>query len=415
MSNPPVRPTNAFALTIGRSPGWRVQAVAAVLALVGLVALLGTSGCSAWVPGVQISWYTPPFDGPVEPELIEADSRVRIRTANFTPETAGRLTCAAGQSKAEHVLDFDSVADHEGNYTTFTLVPGEYEFEYLLPHTRELLYGEMKVFGPSSMRARDFIHRTHLLVDPTAGPLGGGHPSVLTEDDLRRAAAGDAVTKVVFVADLKAIDGRVAMIDQEIRRLQDEEGRLVGQEEIWAAKAAERRRNALYNGDYGDDTPGLHLSLYQLVVGPEAYHWKRFSEADDVLRTYQEKRTSLRLCVERLREERNALRAVLGSVKVLHRSGDLVIATPDMTRRYHDAAEEVTGFRRTLQGPEPGLDAPYWFSELAHTVHWPHIGSPAAIYPRLIETNNRMATEVKPIGELLLVMKIGSRKPYRLK
>ena len=155
--------------------------------------------------------------------------------------------------------------------------------------------------------------------------------------------------------------------------------------------------------------------MYQLVMGPEAYHWRRYSEADDRLRTYQEKRTSLRLPIERLREERSALRAMLGSMKILHRSGDLVMATPDMTRRYHDAVDEVTESRRTLQGPGYGLDAPYWFSEVAQTVHWPHIGAPAVIYPRLIETANRMETDTKPIGELLLVMKIGCRQPYRLK
>ena len=94
---------------------------------------------------------------------------------------------------------------------------------------------------------------------------------------------------------------------------------------------------------------------------------------------------------------------------------DAVVATPDMTRRYRDAVDEVTESRRTLQGPGYGLDAPYWFSEVAQTVHWPHIGAPVAIYPRLIETANRMGTETKPIGELLLVMKIGPRQPYRLK
>ncbi len=386
------------------------------LVVPGLVAgLAGAGGCSAWVPGVQLTWYTPPQDGPTEATSLEGDSWVHVTSANFTPETAGRVGLAMGKNKADHVRDADPRARCGGNHTSFTLVPGEYEFEYLLPHTRELLYGEFKVYGPGSMRARDFIHRTHLLIDPTSGPLGGGQPSVLTEDDLRRASAGDLVTKVVFVADLAAIDGRIAMVDQEIRRLEDEQGRLAAQEEIWTTKAAERRRNALYGGDYGDDTPGLHLGLYQLAVGPEVYHWKRFSEADDELRTYREKRVSLDLPIERLREERNTLRAILGSVKVLHRSGDLVIATTDMGRRYHDTADEVTESRRTLQGPEPGLDAPYWFSEVAHTLHWWHLASWLGIYPRLIETNNRMETDCTPIGELLVVMKIGSRQPYRLK
>ncbi len=90
------------------------------------------------------------------------------------------------------------------------------------------------------------------------------------------------------------------------------------------------------------------------------------------------------------------------------------MATPDMTRRYHDMADEVTQSRKTLQGPKTGWDAPYWFSEIAHTVHWWHIASWMGIYPRLIDTNNRMETDCRPIGELLVVMKIGPRRPYRL-
>lgn len=389
--------------------------VVAVLIVAAMAGLTTNGGCSAWVPGVGMQWYTPQQGEVRGSPAVESDSWVRLKTSNFTPETAGRVAVMDGASVTEHAVDWGHDGEQAGDYTSFTLVPGEYEFEYLVPHTKELLYGDMKVYGPGSLRARDFIHRTVLLVDPTSGPASGGQTSVLTEDDLRRASAGDLVTKVVFVADLNAIDGRIAMIDQEIRRLQDEERRLAGQEEYWSARLADRRRNAFYSGSYGDDTPSLHLSLYQLAVGPEAYHWKRFSEADDRLRTYQEKRASLRLPIERLRDERDALRAMLGSMRVLRRSGDLAIAMPEMIRPYHDAAAEVTEARRTLQGPGYGLDAPYWFSEVAQTVHWPHIGAPAAIYPRLIETKNRMETEVKPIGELLLVMRIGSRQPYRLK
>jgi len=80
-----------------------------------------------------------------------------------------------------------------------------------------------------------------------------------------------------------------------------------------------------------------------------------------------------------------------------------------MIRRYHDAVDEITEIRRTLHGPHYGLDAPYWFSEVAHTLHWPHIFSWINIYPRLIETKNRMETHLEPIGEVLMVVRIGPR------
>ncbi len=393
----------------------RLQSFRPHTILAALLPLFALGGCSAWVPGVEVRWYTPSQDGAVAEHAENMDSWVRITTSNFTPETAGRLTVEGGKSGAEQKLDFTNHGAYDGSYTVSTFHPGEYEFEYLVPHTQKLVYGEMKVYGPGSLRARNFIHRVSLLVDPTSGAAGGGQASILTDDDLHRVQMGDMVTKVVFVANLQAVDGRIAMIDREIRQLVDEEARLAGQEEYWATRLADRRRNAFYGGDYGDDIPGIHLALAQSVMGPEAYHWKRFSEADDEMRTYQEKRAQLRLPVERLREERSALRGLLSSVRVLHRDGDLIIASPEMIRRYRDATHEVTTARHTLHGPEMGLDAPYWFSEIAHTLHWPHLFSWLGIYPRLIDTNNRMETEKERIGELLLVMRIGPRQPYRLR
>jgi len=389
------------------------------LATLGLMALVAAAGCSAWHPGVEVRWYTPSAESAdTEEATLEADSYVRVMTSNFTPITIARVAGAAATSKWEHTHDRTvpgMTGVQEGHFTKYTLIPGEYEFEYQLEDTERPLYGELKVYGPGSMRARTFIHHTFVVINPHGGVdgLGSGFASVLSGDDLRRAQGGDVVEKVVFVADLKAVEDRVAMIDQELRRLDDETTRLAAQQEYWTVRRAERRRNALYGGDYGDDIPGLHLVGAQLVLGPEVYHWKRYSEADDRLRTYEEKMASLRLPAERLREERTALRSLLGHVKVLHRSGDQILATPEMVRRYHDPVDEITTSRRTLEGPHPGLEAPYWFSEVAHTAHWPHLFSALGIYPRLIETNNRMETGLKPMGEVLMVVRIGGRPLQR--
>ncbi|MHC4091222.1 MAG: hypothetical protein ACYSVY_13275 [Planctomycetota bacterium] len=413
MTHRPIRSSVTPASASRQPPSGSRGAGRCIVAATGLVALAVLGGCSAWDPGVEIRWYTPQAH---HSPAGNTGAGVRTKTSNFSPVTVGHVVGASAVSDWDHTHDRTLKGIPEGSFTKFTLIPGEYEFEYQMARGGDPLYGEIWVAGPGSRRARDFIHGTFVAVNPHGGTdgLGSGFDSVLSEDDLRRAESGDVVTKVVFVADLKAVDGRVAMIDQEIRRLLDEETRLAGQEEYWRVKLTERRRNALYYGDYGDDVPGLHLNLYQLAVGPETYHWKRYSEADDRLRTYQEKMASLRLPIERLREERTALRALLGSVTVLHRQGDLVLATPNMTRRYHDPVADITEIRRTLQGPGYGLDAPYWFSEVAHTLHWPHIFSWINIYPRLIETKNRMETHLEPIGEVLMVIKIGPRPLAKL-
>ena len=415
MTSPRLRASVSRSARSRRLPGLTVALVPFLC--LGVVALSG--GCSAWDPGVEVRWYTPP-----DYRLADAStgtgtgSYAAMTTSNFTPITVARVGGAVAVSTWDHTHDRDihgMTGVREGHFTKYTLIPGEHEFEYQLPNQDNPLYGEIKVYGPGSMQARNFIHHTFVVLNPYSGVdgLGSGFASVLTEDDLRRAEAGDVVEKVVFIADLRAVEGRIAMIDQEIRRLQDEEARLAAQEEYWSVKRAERRRNALWGGDFGDDVPSLHLNFYQLALGPEVYHWKRYSEADDRLRTYQEKSASLRLPVERLREERTALRALLGHVKVLHRRGDMILATPEMTRRYRDPVADITEVRRTLQGPHYGLDAPYWFTEIAHTLHWPHVASWVGIYPRLIETNNRMETELTPIGEVLMVVRIGPRPLFR--
>ncbi len=359
---------------------------------------LGVPGAGG--PGLEVRFFTPPAEGPQDYRPTgKIDSWTRVVVAPL-PQTPPQKT----------------IGVRMGNYTVNTLFPGRYEFEYLVPHRQDkLLYGEMRVYGPNSFWAQDFLRHTFLLVNPGAGMSETGHPSILTEDDLQRVLAGDVVAKVVFIADLKAVDGRIAMIDRELRRLRDEEARLATQEEYWGVKVADRRRNALYFGSYGEDIPGLHLALYQLAIGPEAYHWKRYSEAEDEMRTYQEEIATLRLPAQRLREERSALRALQGSITVLDRRGDLVLATPNMTRRYHDPVNEVTESRRTLQGPKMDFAAPYWFSELAHTLHWPQPFGVLGIYPRVIATKSRMGTRHEPIGEVLMVMRVGAREPHSLK
>jgi hypothetical protein len=391
---------------------WNRVVAGCALATIGSLA-----GCSAWVPGVEVRFYTPSSEHSESPAPAEYGD-VAVETANFTPAMALKIAGASQLSSTwdgSHDRNLNGAPD--GHFTRYSLIPGEYEFEFQMKDEVRPVYGEIKVSGPSSMRARNFIHHTFVVVNPRNGRdgLGSGFSSVVTEDDLRRAEMGDVVEKVVFVADLQAVEGRIAAIDEEVRRLQDEEARLAGQIEYWGVKANNRRLNALYDAGYGEDTPAIHLAGAQLLIGAEAYHWKRYSEADDRMRTYEEKLATLRLPAERLREERVALRALLGNVRILHRSGDMMLATSDMTRRYHDPVDEISEKRRTLRGPEMGLDAPYWFSEVAHVLHWPHLFSGLAIYPRLIDTRNRMETNCEPIGEVLMVIRIGPRPLRRFR
>ena len=88
--------------------------------------------------------------------------------------------------------------------TKYTLIPGTYAFQYdKSGFTR--LYGDVHLYPVAAPRARDFIR--HVSIALTPSPVG--QRSVLTDAELNRARNGDVVTKVVFLADLRAIRDRL--------------------------------------------------------------------------------------------------------------------------------------------------------------------------------------------------------------
>jgi len=361
-------------------------------------------------PGIEVHWYTPPADGPINTDPTgRIDSWVRMLDTTLKCETPRWTT----------------VGERQGNFTLTALRPKRlYDFEYQLPHRQEeTLSIQMVAFDPAEKWARKFVRHSNLVVNP-AFPLGEtGHGSVLTDDDINRAAAGDVVEKVVFVANLRAIDQRLDMIEQELRHIRDLETRLAGQLEYWTTKQAARRRNNLYgDAEYGVDTPSVDLMWLQLLIGPEKYHWLRYNEAEDRALLYEEGIARLALPVERLREERGALRAVLAAAKPIHRRSDMMLATMSMTRRYRDAWEEIREVRDTLgDGPVYEWVYPWsysarpFFSWLKTRFNW---GLPQWEIPfsrPLVRTKTHIPEKRQTIGELVLVMRVGPRELYPLK
>ncbi|MCH7814496.1 MAG: hypothetical protein IID40_10805, partial [Planctomycetes bacterium] len=166
------------------------------IALAGLgLALFSLNGCSAWDPGVEVRWYTPGHHAGGHSDYA-APSQVRKATSNFSPVSVARLAASGTISTWDHTHDRTLRGIGEGDFTRFTLIPGEYEFAFQMDQGEAPLYGDIRIAGPSSRRARDFLHHTMLVINPRNGSdgLGSNLPSVLSEDDLRRAAAGDVVS-----------------------------------------------------------------------------------------------------------------------------------------------------------------------------------------------------------------------------
>jgi len=169
------------------------------------------------------------------------------------------------------------------------------------------------------------------------------------------------------------------------------------------------------------DVPAADLALLQALVGPERYHWHRFSQAEDQLRTHEEMIAQLDLPERRLKEEQAALKQIMSSVTVLHRSDNMIVLTDSMIRPYKDPVHEATllrggsvwadNYRDKIYiepddwvGPWGKVHFPYWYSALPNALLSPAWrGVPA---PSLALTKN--------IGQVLMVVQLGSRKPPEL-
>ena len=297
----------------------------------------------------------------------------------------------------------------------YTLTPGKYAFAYCSTGFRPV-YGEISIATSltGSPRIGDFLRHSSI----TLTPCPTGCKSVLSASDLDMARDGEVVTKVVFMADLAAVENRLDDIDRSLREIDRVRESRQEQLTYWTRRLSDRRLNTRYSSDFGwgIDVPSADLALLQALVGPERYHWHRFSQAEDQVRTHEEFLAQLDLPERRLRDEREALRQLSGSVDILHRSGQLIVLAPSMIRPYHDPVDEVRSVRGLnvwadrYRGKHPfeGNDwvlggkrlFPYWYSSLAMR------GLPPGLRSIVVPS----AGTTKRIGEVLMVVTIGSRR-----
>lgn len=357
----------------------RFLSVAAALCLL--------AGCARQAKRLEIHWYTPMSDVAADDDATDLDSFVEMRWS--------RHRCPPVAWPA-------SSPDRKGDYTVYSLPEGRYEFEYLVPSSeKEMLYGELDVFGPVGTRMREFLRRSFVTVSP--GRPGGdrGFTSIITGEDLDRVRRGDMVTKVLFIADMQAVDRRLDMIEQELRRIRDLQTRQTGQLEYWKVKLADRRRNAFYNSEYGVDIPASGLAAAQTLMGAETYHWYRYTQAEDKVRTYEEQIAELDEPARRLREERAALRGILSNAKIVCRQNEMMLATCNMQERFADMTDQIDQKRPTLQGPEYDFAHPYFASGMTMSLG----------YWRSLENNTEMDKRDKQIGKIVMIMRLGGRAP----
>lgn len=322
-------------------------------------------------------------------EMVEV--RVPVRTAAY-----GDIATVA-------MFDDDDVLPAHGHEidglddgANYTIRPGDYTFKYDHPSFRPV-FGSVMLRKAEGPRAKDFIRHTSIPVTPS--PRGR---SVLSEADLDRARNGDVVTRVVFVAHLPAVRDRLDNIDSSLRDIVRLRSTLKEQLAYWQHKQTERRVNARYSDfGWGVDIPGSDLAILQSLMGPERYHWHRFSQAEDQVKTYAERIAKLDIPERDLKTERDALLNMLQSVDVIYRSDSLLVVSPEITRPFHDPVDEVMSKR--------GKDS--WYGT-SHKKHYPYYYSGMAnnrLEPAYRSVGGPSKLISDAVGEVLMIVQAGTR------
>lgn len=128
---------------------------------------------------------------------------------------------------------------------TFNLAPGRYEFKYVAAEgwPGASIYGELEVYGLSLCApkgAYDMLKRCFIPIAlPSPGILNRSDPKDvifpyaspvamlrINQSDVERLAAGDLVTKVVFIADLEELEKKKDAIEIKLTELRAEKRRL---------------------------------------------------------------------------------------------------------------------------------------------------------------------------------------------
>jgi len=178
---------------------------------------------------VQVQFYAPP------------GATVTLGSQSMGKITADRAHQIGTYGSGEHKLE------HEPEQTaTFNLSPGDYEFKYTAAGWKGVsVYGELEICRVSLFAipaAKDMLKRCFIPIAlPAPATLQAAsasddmfpyqspaHRLKISHQDVDRLAAGDMITKVVFIADLKKAKKKIDDLEVDLVKLKAERQRLQG-------------------------------------------------------------------------------------------------------------------------------------------------------------------------------------------
>jgi len=295
----------------------------------GLAGLLVLAGCSqtASSGSIQVQFYSP-HGASVVVRGVDGDTAVPVISR-------GPLS--------------DRLERRPDELAVFDLNPGRYAFAYTSSPGAEdaVIYGELDLRAPASPITKRFCNHAFLPIKlPSLQPQEGEHRFPVRDlsytvglegEEFEHVKQGDLVTKVYFVADLErvrtdyevAYRERLAEVDRELSVLADRETYLEN-------RYQGARREALQRD------PEMNI---EDKVAYEKFDW--FGIEEPYVRLARKKqevlseREAMLIERERLLEERGRRNALLRSLKIVHRDGALVLATPDLQLPYTNTVQQV--------------------------------------------------------------------------
>ncbi|MCK4658912.1 MAG: hypothetical protein KAV82_05260 [Phycisphaerae bacterium] len=345
----------------------RLLGVVSIMAL-GLIAMAGCSQHAAesgWGnPGkVQVLFYSPPGAEIAVKSVF--DQRYQQITTDETLEHRLELT--------------------PEEYAVFNFSPGKYQFCYStapgFPGVN--VYGELEVHGSCNCEVRKFLRGALIPVKlpsryylnsrplhPTTGPSAAG----LNEIEVDQLAQGDLIEKVYFIADLDTVYDDIRRINIRLDKLRSAEVVLNSTMEYLDARHEDYRRDSIY----ADPTYSIDDATKEFW-GTD----RKFNKIEAKRQRLEHKRYAIHEQIEHLVRERRIRRTLLDSMRIINRSGALVLASPEYQWPYHDTFDQVA-HSRTYNGFTVGPGCNY------------HLCS----------------FKLHPLGRVVAVMRVGGRHKH---
>lgn len=294
-----------------------------------------------------------------------------VQVQFYSPRGATIMLHPSRQSGME-IRSRDPVGDRlehvDGELAVFDLDPGTYHFAYAGTAGAEdaKIYGELEVWAPRTKFARDFCRQAFVPIKlpssehQVAEHLNPSRDLSYTEGlegrEFAHLKQGDLITKVYFVADLERVKKeRDVSYYQAINDLNRTLVVLDDRETYLDARYEDARRRALFRDP--------EMNVEDKIAHRRFDLWGTEESFVTLSRKRQElhrERETIELVRRELEDERQRRNALLRSIKIIHRAGTLVLATPDIVLPYRDLVDQASALGDVVAVVRYGGRHQYW-------------------------------------------------------